>query len=708
MRRRVPWMLALAAILYVALRGLILYTAFDQTALTMFELYPMGTLAELSLQGIHLPLSYFYDNAAGQILVGFLTVPFFALLGPTYLALKMVPFTLGFLTLGLVYVFLRDNFGARAASIGALLFAVAPTTLVKYSLMNSGNHFENLFFTMLTITCFYRFHKGGEKTRWLIASGFSAGFALFVFLGAILPVGLLALVHVLTRGLRRTLRDLWIAGPTFLLGLLPLILVNAATGARGLGFLGAKFGEAGDNDHGPVLARAWHFLTVDMPASSVFEPFLGMPAAVAGGLFLACFLVAYVVCAKNALRGLGVLLLGVWKAPPSDLAQRSERIKLVPLVLYLPLAALAFGLSNLRIGGHAPPLVVAGYRYFLPHLLFAILMIAISADRAIAEGGLVRAGGVALCGAALFAGTFNLAIVDWSFSRPNLGRYYPGYNLAAVGRALIASRNALSRAEILAHIESFPPVLRHRVAASIGFNLGTLQIERSREAAQQPGADPGWRLDLAALLEGYPRDLSVDLARGAGVALRFTSAIGAQGSPEIERLLIAVMQDEPPLGPCVAEGLCMTAVAPPLESKSRGILLADKVLRDTIAAPLRPSIVRGAGLLCGRLLARGIPSEMSSIREWIDEARGERDFFVGLGFGLADGNDTPCPLALWRSRIPAAMYAEVCRGFGAGLHHVHASSDASAAQRDHFGGQLAREEAEALAAGLAWTDYPAR
>ena len=99
MRRWISWPLLLAAILYVALRGLILYTAFDQTALTMFELYPMGTLAELRLQGVHLPLSYFYDNAAGQILVGLLTVPFFALFGPTYLALKLVPFTLGFFTL---------------------------------------------------------------------------------------------------------------------------------------------------------------------------------------------------------------------------------------------------------------------------------------------------------------------------------------------------------------------------------------------------------------------------------------------------------------------------------------------------------------------------------------------------------------------------------------------------------------------------------
>src|SRR5688572_10980125 len=141
----------------------------------------MGTMAELARQDVPLPLEYVYDNAAGQILFGFVTRPFFAVFGPSYLALKLVPFTLGLGTLALLWWFLRASFGARAATLGAFLYALAPTTLFKYSLMNSGNHFENLFFVMAACVATYRFLATGSA-RWLLASGFACGFALFVFL----------------------------------------------------------------------------------------------------------------------------------------------------------------------------------------------------------------------------------------------------------------------------------------------------------------------------------------------------------------------------------------------------------------------------------------------------------------------------------------------------------------------------------------------
>ena len=50
--------------------------------------------------------------------------PFYALLGPTYLALKLVPFFLGLGALLLIWLFLGRWFGTRTASFGALLFAL--------------------------------------------------------------------------------------------------------------------------------------------------------------------------------------------------------------------------------------------------------------------------------------------------------------------------------------------------------------------------------------------------------------------------------------------------------------------------------------------------------------------------------------------------------------------------------------------------------
>jgi len=116
--------LAFAAAVYVALRALVLYTAFDQVAMTQYEMFPMGTIPRIACVEGGLPVAKVYDNAAGQLLTGVLAIPSYALVGPSFLALKLVPFALGLGALAVVWALLREHFDARAASFGALLFAV--------------------------------------------------------------------------------------------------------------------------------------------------------------------------------------------------------------------------------------------------------------------------------------------------------------------------------------------------------------------------------------------------------------------------------------------------------------------------------------------------------------------------------------------------------------------------------------------------------
>ncbi|MFN0242127.1 MAG: glycosyltransferase family 39 protein [Planctomycetota bacterium] len=653
-----------ALIAYALVRGSILWTAFDSTAMPMYELFPMGTLAELVRRGVSLPLSYLYDNAAGQLLIGLLTVPYFAILGPSYLALKLVPFTLGALTLVLVWSLLRKNFSPRAGALGAWLFALGPPTIVKYSLMNSGNHFENLFFTTLALVCFYRFHREPERMRWLFLSGVTAGLALFVFLGALIPIALCAGVHAGVRGLRRTLRDLRCAAPGFAVGIAPLVWINIASGARGVGFLQSKFGgtraAAGSES---VSTRVVRFLLEDLPVSTVYESLGAIGASVFSALFLGAFLVAYATSLPSAFGGLVTLARGLFDST-SDSRARFDRAKLVPFVLYLPFAALAFGVSNFRIGGHAPPIVVAGYRYFLPHLLFALVLVAIVAARWIERGGARRIAGVLLAAAPLCAGTSNLALIDWTFTQTDLGRRYTGYNLGGVGRALIASRNALSREQILTHLSTFPPFLRHRVAGSIGFNLGTQQIEHAR--SEHPDGAP---IDLRALVEGYPEDLHVDLARGLGAALRFSAATGSGAEDELARGLRAAHASDPTLALAVAEGTCMAGVEPPMVSLVPFIFAGNARLLAASEPAFRDASARGCGLYCGRLLARGIESDRRAIETWLSGR--DAQVYFGMGAGAADGVEPARAPREWRALVPESMRADFCRGFGTGLRHMY-------------------------------------
>ncbi|MAF65714.1 MAG: hypothetical protein CMJ84_08660 [Planctomycetes bacterium] len=113
--------LLLAVLVYVLLRGLILYSAFDSTALPMFELYPMGTAPKALLEGVGFPLSIYFENAAGPLLGSLTSLPFYLAFGETYLAVRFVPAAFGLGALLCGWCFLDIAAGRRAATAGALL-----------------------------------------------------------------------------------------------------------------------------------------------------------------------------------------------------------------------------------------------------------------------------------------------------------------------------------------------------------------------------------------------------------------------------------------------------------------------------------------------------------------------------------------------------------------------------------------------------------
>ncbi|MFN0008668.1 MAG: ArnT family glycosyltransferase [Planctomycetota bacterium] len=682
---RIPLGLVAAALLYLLLRGLILYTAFDRVALWMFELFPMGTIAELRLRGIEFPLHYYYDNAAGQILAGWLAVPAFWLFGSSYLALKLVPLALGFGTLLLVWFLLDRNFGRRAANLGALLFTVGPPTLVKYSVICSGNHFENLFFTMAALVCAFELHRDPENRGWLLASAFTAGFALFVFLGALIPVGILAGMHVGLRGIRRTIRDLAYVVPAFALGILPLVVLNASTGARGVGFLGAKFGGETAKRAEGVFERIGQFLGVHLPQSGVFEPFAGLSRPALASAYFAAFALAYAACLPGASRGIARLLRGVFRPD----AGAFERARFVPLVLGLPLSALAFGISNFKIGVYSEAFKVADYRYFLPTILLGILAMSVAADRWWAKGGSARAAAVAVAALALVPGLSSFTIVDWTFSRPNLGRYYDGHDLSKLARALLSARNAIPRQEIVSRLDQYPPIVRGKVARAIGFNLGVFLMEKK-------GVDGALDSVVPELLELYPDRLRSDIACGAGIAVRFYSAMSGKDDSEVlaalsrawERWPMAAVSQRESL----IQGACLRNPTLPLADQTCPQLDANhRLILDSLASgsagdagAVARVLVAGQGRFCGRLLRRGIPSDVECVRIQAQRLRElpaalSSSFWEGLGWGLAEERDVAAlPPSL--RELPGVDMDFLLYGLGVAVAKIHPLESESASR----------------------------
>ncbi|MDE0892326.1 MAG: glycosyltransferase family 39 protein, partial [Planctomycetota bacterium] len=240
--------LVMALAVYVLFRTLLLYTAFDETVMPQYELYPMGTIPELLSGAGHIPLQFHYDNAAGQLFTGVAAWPLYALFGKSYLALKLVPALLGVGGLIFLHFFLRENFSSRAANIGALFFALGPVpTMMKYSVFAGGNHFEHIPFAIFTLWCFYRLHRehGGSDRRWLFFTGLAMGFQLFILLGALIPILLLCFVHLGLRGIRGAVKDLAALAPGALIGASPLLLINLATRGRSGDFVGSTISKEG-------------------------------------------------------------------------------------------------------------------------------------------------------------------------------------------------------------------------------------------------------------------------------------------------------------------------------------------------------------------------------------------------------------------------------------------------------------------------------
>ena len=108
------------------------------------EMYSGAAALELA-GGRGLPLAQLaWDPySGGSLVVIALARVFFALLGPSLLALKCVSLAFSLGTFVLWLLAMRSWFGARAMRVTALLFVFAPPEWTKLNLMAWGNHGES-------------------------------------------------------------------------------------------------------------------------------------------------------------------------------------------------------------------------------------------------------------------------------------------------------------------------------------------------------------------------------------------------------------------------------------------------------------------------------------------------------------------------------------------------------------------------------------
>ncbi len=705
--------LVFALAVYVAFRAAVLHSNFDAVALPNYELY-MGNIAHIACGGWRgAPLHQYYDNCGGHLVTGLFAIPFFASIGHSYLALKLVPVVLGMATLVLIWLVLARWFDPRAAALAALLFALGPPTLTKYSMLAKGNHFENLVLQLACVWMFMRLHSSKRKDPWVLALGVTAGFATFFYFGSMAIVVLLALTHLCIRGARRASRDSLLALPAFVVGILPLVWVQVRSGDRPGGFLSAKFGEGGHWELGAFLGRIGRFFRDYLPRAGVYEDLGPLPGRVAETIFLAVFLVAWLTLALGVVRDVRALNEHEGSSIEERERARFRALRTLPYVLYLPLVSLIVGTSTFEFKPYGPPVEVGQFRYLVPHFTFTTMMVGVAAAahrQATSRPRRILGGALAL--AALSTTPFVLPLASSAASggvspTSGLGAAYDGYYLRYYNNVLLrdarvdetTGRLTWDHPRVERQIEEFGAVERHELWLGVGYHLAAAQtIER--KTAKTPS-----RLDLDELCAPYPGPQHPDLARGAGSWLRFLSGLGENERRIAAEALQALALSDHSLASWVVEGLCLNFEFP-LARLTGHRLERTAALEELVPASLRSAWRRGQGIECGALLARGISTDVARVRALAaalpETAR--TDFWLGVGVGLArDGALRELPSAL--EEIPVELRDAALAGLGAGMRRG-IGIEACMALFHAWKEALSPSEQAALESGMRWPNYP--
>jgi len=635
--RTLPRPLLAALAVYLVTRLAALFTGFDEVAIPVYEVPSMGNAAWLAATGwraVHWSASY--DNAGGQVLTAWLAAPFYALLGPRYVALKLVPLCLGALLLALLWRVVRRAAGARAAAWTALAFSLAPPLLFKYSLLAKGNHFEALFFVFLPIALVFEAEGRPRRTPWVAAAGLAAGFALSVYIGALATLAALAGALLALGGPRRALGDLARMAPGFAVGLAPAVALHLATRGHTARMF-RRFTRV-DTTQTSFMDEARELATVHLPDATCCEPLGPLSGETLDGLYLAAAALALAALALGALR-------------PAPTAERRRARALAVLAVVTPLVAFgALLFTPLRVRTMPPPVEVGGLRYFVPVHFWTLVAIPVVAA-ALWERG--RAAGRTL--AALALGAVALAgVSSWTLIRPSaaaveLAWSYPGHHLrlfttllGRLPRALVEAPEgrylALEPAPTAAMLAAFQGREREDIAHSIGSRM-TLEAT--------PYLLNGG--DLEALLSGLPEGDRAHAARGAGalLAVQFFGRGDGAGPPAQAQQLVARLLAGP-RGSDVAFGLG-TGTEYPLH-----LTLAADVARAGHALAQVPEVQRelvlaGLGDDLGRRAARGAAREQAAIAKALAgfPAVDQATLWSALGRALARGAYDRSKLAQW-------------------------------------------------------------
>ena len=230
-----------------------------------------GSIACALMDGLDLDVARLpiIPHVRGSALFGVLAVPLYALLGPSTLALKLVPILWHAATAALLVALLTRFATRRAAWCAGLLWVLAPPMLQKLSTLGLASHLESSLVYLAAWGVYQAWTRDGATRGRAVALGALLGFAGFFHLQALLPC--LLVLGLLVLHERRALvseNGLWLAGaalvaaaPSFLFESGSVVLLVSGVFTEG---------DGGAPDPGARLAKLGGLFTGDLAAALEF------------------------------------------------------------------------------------------------------------------------------------------------------------------------------------------------------------------------------------------------------------------------------------------------------------------------------------------------------------------------------------------------------------------------------------------------------
>src|SRR5262245_6787482 len=262
------WLLLLAALAVVLRVG----TSLTRVDESNPEGLAHGTRARALIDGVPLLPSEAprMIHFRSSILMTWIAVPCFLLLGPTTFAVRISGILFHLATLAALMLLVHRQLGRRAAIFAGALFVLAPPSLAKIEVLSYGDHIESLAFmfgtALLALT--WVDDRTGRRAGLALATGVAAALCFTWHPQARFGLATLGLTCALL-GPRKPLgRDFWIGlVPGLAVGLVPFFVGNWLTARSGLAVLESSSSSL-LGGLGPHKLLKWACLwTTDLPAA---------------------------------------------------------------------------------------------------------------------------------------------------------------------------------------------------------------------------------------------------------------------------------------------------------------------------------------------------------------------------------------------------------------------------------------------------------